>query len=102
VSAKHPDEYIRVPRCPSCGETRGWRIEQRAYAKRNLCHCSGPDVSATGSGKHFPHKKDHPLCDHHPHGYYNQARAQGVAHDDIPEDFRPQAIPCPISPFTSR
>lgn len=89
VSGIHPDDYKRPPACTVCGSKSGWRIEQRAYNKRGLCHCSGPDVSVTGAGMHFPHRKHHPLCDHHPHGIYNQARARGVAHADIPKEYHP-------------
>lgn len=87
VARIHPDEYIRVPRCPVCGATKGWRIEGREYNRRGLCKCDGPTMAA---GRHFPHRTTHPLCDQHPHGYYNQARATGVAHDDIPEEYRPK------------
>lgn len=87
VANTHPDEYKVVPRCPRCGQRKGWRIEARAYNQRKLCHCSGPEMV---TGRHFPHRTHHPLCDHHPHGFYNQARARGVAHDDIPEEFWPK------------
>jgi len=91
VFKRHPDEYKRVKKCPSCGNTKGWRVEDRAYNKRGLCHCSGPDVIATGGGKHFPHRTTHPLCDQHPHGFYSQARAQGIAHEDIPTRYWPMS-----------
>ena len=88
VVRTHPAEYKVVPRCPVCGQRKGWRIEQRDYNKRNLCRCSGP----TGrNGEPFPHRTTHPCCDQHPHGYYNQARARGVAHDDIPPEYWPPA-----------
>lgn len=86
VAATHPDDYKVVPRCPVCGATNGWRIEGRAYNRRGLCKCSGPEQAF---GRWFPHRTTHPLCDQHPHGFYNQARAQGVAHDEIPEEYRP-------------
>lgn len=86
VVKTHPDDYKVVPRCPACGHRKGWRIEQRQYAKRNLCRCSGP---LGRNGEPFPHKKDHPCCEQHPHGIYNQARARGVAHSDIPEEYWP-------------
>jgi hypothetical protein len=38
-------------------------------------------------GVHFPHRVTHPFCDQHPRGHYNQARARGVAHEDIPAEF---------------
>lgn len=75
--------------CPSCGADNGWRYEDRAYNRRNLCTCSGPEASQE-LGKNFPHRTTHPLCDHHPHGFYNQARAKGVAHEDVPVEFRPK------------
>lgn len=89
VVRTHPDEYKRVPACPVCGRRVGWRIEQRAYSKRNLCHCSGPEMTQV-DGKMFPHKlAQHRFCDHHPHGFYNQARARGVAHEEIPKEYWP-------------
>jgi len=86
VSRIHPDDYKVIPACEVCGQRKGWRIEQRAYNKRGLCHCNGPDQC---EGKHFPHRVTHPYCDQHPQGFYNQARARGVAHEDIPEEFWP-------------
>jgi len=74
--------------CPACGSTKGWRYEARAYNKSNLCRCSGPEL-AQELGKNFPHRTTHPYCDHHPHGPYNQARARGVAHGDIPKEYHP-------------
>lgn len=86
VTHTHPDDYVRVPPCPSCGARAGWRVEGRAYNKRGLCHCGGP---LGRENEPFPHRITHPSCDQHPHGFYNQARARGVAHDDIPEEYRP-------------
>lgn len=80
----HPDEYKVVPRCPKCGHRKGWRIEARAYNQRDLCTCSGPESC---KGQHFPHNTTHPLCDHHPQGFYNQAKVRGVADEDIPLEF---------------
>lgn len=68
-------------KCPSCGSTKGWRIEQRTYNKRNLCHCSGP---LGRDGAQFPHNTTHPECDQHQSGFYNQAKRRGVTDDDIP------------------
>lgn len=86
VINKHPDDYKVVPKCPVCGNRKGWRIESRAYNQRDLCNCSGPEAC---KGLAFPHNKTHPLCDHHPEGVYNQARHKGVAHEDIPAEFHP-------------
>jgi len=88
VSKQHPDDMQTVP-CPACGAKRGWRFEDRAYNRRNLCRCSGPEA-VQENGKNFPHSKSHPLCEQHPHGIYNQARARGVAHEDVPEEYRPK------------
>jgi hypothetical protein len=82
VTKTHPDQYKVVPKCPACGERKGWRIEQRAYNKRGLCLCSGPAGNSGG----FPHRVTHPLCEHHPKGLYNQLKRQGVADDDMPLD----------------
>lgn len=87
-SKKHPDDMQAVP-CPSCGNVKGWRLENREYNKRGLCHCEGPQLSQE-FGKGFPHRTTHPYCDHHPHGFYNQARARGVAHEDIPMEYWPK------------
>lgn len=81
VTETHPDEYKVIPKCPVCGNRKGWRIEHRDYNKRGLCHCDGP---LSPEGEHFPHRKTHPMCDHHPQGIYNQAKRRGVADDDIP------------------
>lgn len=92
VANKHPDEYKRVPRCPSCGMCKGWRIEQRAYSQRDRCHCKG---------YHFPHQKgSSKYCDFHPQGFYNQAKRQGVSDEDIPLEHlgrkMKQHEPCPF------
>lgn len=84
VTRTHPDDYKVVPKCPKCGHRKGWRVEARAYNQRQLCHCSGPELT---KGEHFPHRVTHPYCDHHPLGFYNQARARGVAHEDIPVQY---------------
>lgn len=41
-------------------------------------------------GKHFPHRTSHQYCDNNPLGFYNQARARGVAHEDIPDEYHPK------------
>lgn len=86
VASIHPDDYKRAPPCAVCGSSKGWRIEAREYNRRGLCRCSGPEMAF---GRHFPHRITHPLCDQHPHGFYNQARAVGVAHEEIPQEYRP-------------
>lgn len=88
VVKTHPDDMQTV-KCDACGNTKGWRFEDRAYNRRNLCHCNGPEVVQV-QGKNFPHNTTHPYCDHHPHGIYNQARARGVAHEDVPLEYRPK------------
>lgn len=87
-STQHPDDMQTVA-CTSCGEKRGWRFEDRAYNRRNLCRCSGPEASQE-HGKNFPHRASHPLCDQHPYGIYNQARARGIEHSDIPVEYHPK------------
>lgn len=84
VIRKHPDEYKRVTRCPVCGSKNGWRIENRTYNKRNLCKCDGPSMC---KGQYFPHNKTHPMCDHHPKGFYNQAKRAGIEDYDIPVEY---------------
>ena len=85
VSKIHPDDMQAV-KCDACGNTKGWRLEDRAYNRRGLCYCSGPEMTQK-EGKNFPHRVTHPYCDQHPFGFYNQARAKGVAHDDIPVEY---------------
>jgi hypothetical protein len=85
VTTKHPDD-MQTEACPSCGQSKGWRGEGRQYNRRGLCNCEGPQL-VQQHGKHFPHRVTHPYCDHHPMGFYNQARARGVAHDDIPAQY---------------
>lgn len=93
VVKQHPDDMQAVP-CPKCGNTKGWRFEDRAYNRQNLCDCSGPEVVQI-KGKSFPHNRTHPMCDHHPQGFYNQAKARGVSDDDIPIEYRPEAPEAP-------
>lgn len=87
VAETHPDEYKLIPKCQSCNKRVGWRIESRDYNKRNLCYCGGPMNPKTAMP--YPHKKTHPMCDCHPLGYYNQAKARGVADEEIPAEYRP-------------
>lgn len=82
VSKRHPDSYKLVPRCPECKERKGWRIEQRAYNRRDLCGC--------GQSPAYPHRKGkYKFCDHHPHGFYHQAKRQGASDDEIPFEYMP-------------
>lgn len=81
VTKTHPDAYKRVYKCPMCGSKNGWRIESRAYNRRDICGCGQVPYG-------YPHRKGkHPLCDHHPQGAYNQAKLRGVADEDIPLEF---------------
>lgn len=91
-STIHPDDYKIVPRCPMCGERKGWRVEGREYSKRDRCYCSG-----------YPHphqKATSRFCDHHPQGAYNQAKRAGVDDEDIPLDYLGKRVkedePCPF------
>lgn len=80
VIKRHPDSYIVVPRCAICGQRKGWRIEARGYNKVDMCGC--------GKSPLHPHRKGkYKFCDFHPQGYYNQAKRQGVADDDIPLEY---------------
>ena len=89
VLTKHPDSYVRIVKCEACGNTKGWRIENRAYNKRNLCHCSGviSDV-----GVNYPHRVTHPYCEQHPEGIYNQAKRAGYEDADIPIEYLPERL----------
>lgn len=86
----HPDDYKIVPACDACGKHVGWRIEGRAYNKKNLCHCGGPINPKTAMP--FPHRPTHPMCDQHPLGYYNQAKRAGIEDNDIPLEYRPASV----------
>lgn len=93
VTTKHPDDYILVPRCTECGSRKGWRIENRAYNRRDMCTC--------GQSPTYPHRVGkYRFCDFHPQGFYNQAKRQGVHDDDIPLEYlgRPcgKDEPCPF------
>lgn len=81
VSRVHP--ISDDTKCPNCGSIKGWRIEQRAYNKRGLCHCSG----VVGNSGTFPHRPTHPMCEQHPRGAVNQARRAGATDDDIPLEW---------------
>ena len=89
VFRKHPDAYKVIPKCPSCGKQKGWRIENRAYNQRNLCYCSGP---VSDVGVNYPHRTTHPYCEQHPEGIYNQAKRQGVTDEDIPAEYWPERL----------
>jgi hypothetical protein len=82
----HTFPYKQPPACPVCLKKAGWRVEGRAYNKRNLCRCGGP----IGRDGPIPHNTGHPYCDHHPLGPYNQAKRAGVEDHDIPAEFRPK------------
>lgn len=85
-----------MPRCPVCGSTKGWRIEQRAYNKRGLCKCDGPTMT---NGKHFPHRTTHPLCDNNPDGERNQVLQRGVSAEDLPLELMGTACTDDEAPF---
>jgi hypothetical protein len=99
VTKTHPFDYKIVPKCESCNQAAGWRVEGRAYNKRKLCHCGGPINPKTGMT--YPHKTTHPMCDQHPLGYYNQAKARGIEDQDIPEEYRPHQVDATF-PFYSQ
>ena len=80
----HPEEYRFVPKCV-CG-AQSWRVEFQAKDPRPVCYCDGPSML---TGRPFPHRHTHWLCDNHPHGFYNQAKVQGVDDEDIPVEYRP-------------
>jgi hypothetical protein len=87
-----------VPRCPVCGSTNGWRIENRDYNKRGLCDCSGPEASQE-HGKRYPHRTTHPLCDKNPAGERNQALARGVKPDELPLELMGEPCTADEPPF---
>lgn len=80
IAKIHPDHYKQIPKCSECGLRKGWRIEQRAYNRKDLCDC--------GQSPLYPHRKGlYKFCDFHPRGFYNQAKRMGVSDDDIPLEF---------------
>lgn len=88
----HPDEYKVVPACPACGNRKGWRIEQRAYNKRDLCRCAG----VVGRDGNYPHNTTHPFCDQHPQGMINQMKRSGMSDQEIAEYNDRQNGNCPF------
>lgn len=93
VAKIHPDDYKVVPRCTACNERKGWRIENKQYNKRDICTC--------GQSPLYPHRKGkYKYCDHHPQGFYNQAKRQGVADDELPLDLLGRPLkPSETCPF---
>lgn len=72
VLNRHPDNYLRPPKCRSCGHT-AYRVVTNY--PRPLCGCSG---------YHFIHRKGSLLCEHHPEGFANRVRRmKGATKDDI-------------------
>lgn len=86
VAKTHPFDYKIIPKSECCNEVAGWGVESRAYNKQNLCYCGGPINPRNEMS--YQHKSNNPMCDQHPHGYY-QAIGRGVQHDDIPKEYRP-------------
>ena len=85
VAKRNPATYVIVPMCAACGERKGWRIEQRAYNRRNICGC--------GQSPLYPHRVGlYKFCDHHPRGFYNQAKRLGVEDADIPVEHLGQPM----------
>lgn len=85
VIKRDPATYVRAPRCASCGSTNGWRIEQRAYNRRDICSC--------GQSPTYPHRVGkYKFCDHHPQGFYNQAKRRGLHDDEIPVEYLGQPM----------
>lgn len=66
---KHPDAYVRQPRCHNCG-ARDWRPTVR---RQENCACGG---------YHFIHRKGSKFCEHHPAGFANRVREQAGATAD--------------------
>lgn len=63
--ARHPDEYIRVPRCRSCGHNR-YRVDRyraKVERNRNLTCCPGRGACY---GYSFPHRRGSGYCCHNP------------------------------------
>jgi hypothetical protein len=92
VTRTHPDHYKHVFRCPVCKNTKGWRIEKRAYNKVDICSC--------GQSGLYPHRVGkHKLCDFHPEGFVNQARRRGCTDDDIPLEMMGTPVRSESCPF---
>ena len=73
---KHPDVYIRPPKC-DCGR-REWAVDTdrmtRWYRESLLCTCEG---------YHHKHRKGSPFCIHNPMGEYRQAQRLGYEDDEL-------------------
>lgn len=98
VTETHPDDYKVVPACSACGKRAGWRVEGRAYNQRDLCNCSGPEVSQE-HGKPFPHRTHNPYCDQNPQGPRNQLKARGVTVEDMPLELMGEPCTTEEAPF---
>ncbi|WP_157958691.1 hypothetical protein [Salinicola sp. CPA57] len=60
VKPKHPDEYVRGPRCRNCARVGTLRIDKWADSKpwrRHVCRCDG---------YHFPHREGSLWCYENP------------------------------------
>lgn len=59
--AKHPDDYIRLPKCPACGAQNWmidkWRLKHEVRGNGDVCRCGG---------YHFQHRKGSKYCYEHP------------------------------------
>jgi len=53
---KHPDEYVRAPKCPHCGG-RKWYLDKQIVRRhaRERCNCGG---------WHFTHRRGSKYCFH--------------------------------------
>lgn len=86
---RHPDDYIRVPRCRSCGQNR-YRVDKyRARFER------GPKHRCTCYRYHFPHRRGSGYCDHNPKMTIEMLAArEGIDLAHVTAQLEPE--PCPF------
>lgn len=54
VKPRHPDAYVRPPRCRQCGRTGTLRLDKWAQNRRQ--------ITCTCGGYWFPHRMGSPYC----------------------------------------
>jgi hypothetical protein len=61
--ARHPDSYVRLPKCKRCGRKHGFRVDRYRQERETgpkaprACRCLGYS---------FPHAHGRGWCDHNP------------------------------------
>jgi len=80
VLNRHPDHYIRQPKCHHCG-ARNWRPVKRN--RQRTCNCNG---------YWFPHRAGSRCCEEHPEGLVNVCLRMGITEADALDEAREVGI----------